>query len=254
MDWRRGWDPRLPQHADFGDVDFDPFDEPYNPPSYGDWWKGSHPFDDNDRRDFHPRSGWTGLPPKKHQGVQYEIDDWAATNGDQGPGHYYHINDHIPRRHNGKPPRKAFVWPIDGKRKSTWGRWKDIGSSKGPDIFVTNLGNRPTRNHWKNRFQDWDPENDERWEDTLRAAPWARRSPAKHYNFYSRKYQWDKPGRYTWSDAIWPRHDADQHDFPLSYRCKHDEWYNMRWAPFGGVPLPEQAFHRRKGDRKRLWK
>jgi hypothetical protein len=247
----------LPQQ--YGSLDGFPWRFDNDPDTYGDWWHIHRGWGDNrDCSDDHNRNRWTGLPPIDHQGREYSQGPypwWPDTNGDGGPGFYYRRNiavrdAHLPSKLR---MRRAFIWPSDGKRKSTWGRWKDLASKKGPDIYVAPLSQRPTRNHWKNRMQDFNLNElgeIESREDASRAMPWANRYLDKPYDFRTRKFRRDRPG--VWADAVWPRHDADQFDQPLSYRCRHDEWYNMRWAPFGGVPLPQYSFHR--NSRKGIWK
>jgi hypothetical protein len=260
MDWYQ-WELGLGRYGEefpesFGLLDDLPHRFEIGPDTYGDWWDHDRLWGDNrDVVDDHFRNIWTGLPPKDHQGVEYTRGPhpmWPDTNGDGGCGSYIHIN--APVRDAHRPAklrmRRAFIWPSDGKRKSTWGRWKDLGSGKGPDIYVAPLSQRPTRNHWKNRMQDINLNEQgeiEAREDARRAMPWARRDPDEPYDFRTREFRKDKPG--VWAEAVWPRYDADQFDNPLSYRCRHGDWYNTRWAPFGGVPLPQYNFHRnpRKG-------
>jgi hypothetical protein len=243
------WRPIVLPHPHLRGVhDWVPWHVPYEPPTGLDlYWDHSDPNDDSDIGNLHLRNDWTGLPPRDHQGFEYRWGRWPDTNGDGGPGDYFHQNAPLAP---GERRRKQFVWPSDGKRKSTWGRWKDLIDSKGPDIFVTNQGHRPTRNQWRNNYQDFD-HLESPWE-AQRAMPWAKRHSEKPYEFRTRRYRRERPG--AWSDAVWPRHEADQFDQPLSYKCRHGDWYNMKWAPFGGVPLPGYSYHRRGRDRKGLWK
>jgi hypothetical protein len=255
---RYWWEDRRNESFGLRDFPFNP--HPFQPPTFGDWWDYARiPGDGRDLVDWHERNIWTGLPPDDHQGREYTAGSypWPDTDGDGGCGGYYHFNRPVRDGHlrPNQKSRRAFVWPSDGKRKSTWGRWKDIAMGTGPDIFVAPRSQRPTRNHWKNRMQDININEQgeiEAQEDASRAMPWAKRHKDKPYDFKTRTFRRDRPG--VWAEAVWPRHEADQYDQPLSYRCRHGDWYNMTWAPFGGVPLPMYSYSRSRKDRKGLWK
>lgn len=223
-----------PLHAGDGLWFPEVFHEPFNPPDYNDWLR-HNPHDYRDRL-YHPDDIEldTGLPPSHHQGRDYIPGPWRYTNGSNGRGDILRWNEPpLPHPH-GKKRRLAFVWPSDGKRKHTWGRWKDILSSRGPDIFVTKHGDRPSRNQWRNNFMDWTPED--QGFNTHIDVPWARRR--EPYDFRERRYRRkEHPGDIFWSDATWPRRGADHYKHPLNYRYGHGGWYNMTWAPFGGTVL-----------------
>ncbi|KAF2425240.1 hypothetical protein EJ08DRAFT_404064 [Tothia fuscella] len=239
-----------PNPWDLGWLDRDPWREPFHPPTYGDWWEGRDDQDDRDEISWHDRNPWTGLPPRNHHGFEYEEVPFPLTNGDGGTGEWIHENRRVPRHANGTSRRKQFVWPSDGKRKGTWGRWKDLMEGKGPDIYVAGQNQRPSRDEWKNRIQD-----DFIFNDAVRPAHrFAKRAGDKHYDFRTRRYRRDYPDRVNWADAIWPRWDADQYDHPLAYRCEHGDWYNLSWAPFGGVRLPMYTTKRERKERRGLWK
>lgn len=122
--------------------------------------------------------------------------------------------------------RPQFVWPRDGRNSSTWGRWKDVVSGKGPDIFVARGGQRPNRNSWARR--PWlDPLLPD---DTLPAMPWA--DSTRPYDFRRRRYKHDD--RWTWWDARWERNRlGKERNYPTAYRCRHGDWYQMNRHPFG---------------------
>jgi hypothetical protein len=231
---------------DLGSFDLFGLGSEFHPPTYNDWWRYGGFYDNRDLR-YGEAGGHvletTGLPPQDCQGFDYKnAGRWTGPSytpeGLRDPGEYW-VN--AP-----KPPgtRKVFVWPSDGKRKSTWGRCKDILQNKGPDIFVATQGQRPIRDRWKNNDQDWYI-ND----DFIGPMPWARRTPDKPYDFRTRKYR--RPKKHTWSDAVWPAWDADNQEFPKSYRCRHGDWHNMAWAPFNGTQLPGHSYPARD---KGLWK
>lgn len=208
---------------------------PFNPPDYIDWLD-HNPWDWRDR-DYSPSDiePGTGLPPRQYQGVEYVPDEWRHTNGNgvPGSGHTLRYNEPAVPHPHGKHRRMAYVWPSDGKRKYTWGRWKDILSSKGPDVFVSKLGDRPSRNQWRNKHMDTTPEDP--GHNTHVDMCWAKRR--KPYDFRSRSYKWSRPGHIVWRDATWPRRGPDHYKQPLNYKCEHGRWYNMNWSPFGGVVL-----------------
>ena len=112
---------------------------------------------------------------------------------------------------SGKPwkPGKskgAFIWPRDKKMRgpptTSWQRWKDLFTGKGPAIFV---GDRtrvePARPVWSNwmEFDDlgYQGQHDDRTPEHL----WR----GKRYDFNARKYtaDWYRPG--VWSDVKWGR-------------------------------------------------
>lgn len=118
----------------------------FNPPNYDDWM-ATNPDDFRDRNwPGNAVEPHTGLPPPNHQGMEYTPGEWRHTNGDGRRGNMLRWNEPRMRDPHGNERRMQFVWPSDGKRKYTWGRWKDILSDKGPDIYVTKQGDRPSRN------------------------------------------------------------------------------------------------------------
>ncbi|KAF2398534.1 hypothetical protein EJ06DRAFT_532268 [Trichodelitschia bisporula] len=130
-------------------------------------------------------------------------------------------------------PRPRFVWPRDGKRTSRLGRAKDLLQGRGPDIFISTHGDRPTRGRWTNRAL-MDPFL---FDNTNDPMPWAKRDPNEQYDFLTRRYR--APQRWTWSDAKWPLKDADRYMHPLAFRCEEGDWFQLRnMAPFPGHFLP----------------
>ena len=107
-----------------------------------------------------------------------------------------------------------LVWPND-KHRGVWGRWKDIFTNKGPDIFLaeqnTRQPERPIWSNWKTRgHQDPDSDNN-RWdrfgkpfrqdEEFLGLFGFQRRDPDMKYDFKTRRYR--KPNENVWSGVRW---------------------------------------------------
>jgi hypothetical protein len=146
---------------------------------------------------------------------------------------------------------KAFVWPKDGRNDSTWGRFKDILQSKGPDMFVTMgaekhdiMYNRPARADWAG----WYLPGDMRWDSSSpfsarKHAPWTSngllggRKEALPYDFRTRQYA--APNRRTWTNAIWqpePRLNKSN-PYPDALRDIAGRWFqDEHYVPhaFGG--------------------
>ena len=110
--------------------------------------------------------------------------------------------------------RWQFVWPND-KHRGIWGRWKDIVTNKGPDIFIAEQGTRqPERPIWSNWKSPGYPHPDDdgpRWgtdgkpfrqeEELVGVFDFQRRDPSMKYDFSTRRYR--KPDENTWSDVVW---------------------------------------------------
>jgi hypothetical protein len=146
---------------------------------------------------------------------------------------------------------KAFVWPKDGKNGTTWGRFKDILTNKGPDIYLTmsadkndRVHNRPTRGTWSGH-RNLDPlsfESSYRF-SSQKNAPWTKkgilggRMPGMSYDFRTRNYQ--VPHARMWTDAVWqpdPRKNK-RNLYPEAIRNIYGEWFQDRhYLPqyFGG--------------------
>jgi hypothetical protein len=158
---------------------------------------------------------------------------------------------------------KAFIWPKDGKRGSTWGRMKDVLQNKGPDIFVAFgarptdcVSNRPPRAQWSGHSH-LDDRGMTFSFNSKKFAPFARaglgsRSHGVRYDFATRKYT--TPYRGMWSDAIWQQepHKKDKwHKYPEALRTVDGHWWqDARQLPqFRGGPRDnklgrgETAFH-----------
>lgn len=138
----------------------------------------------------------------------------------------------VPRR-----PRKRgsqFVWPRDKPHSSILGRWKDVLSGKGPDVWVTRRGSdgphRPVWSGW--RGPGWDnlgykyvdgPDGPDQ--------PLARgRDKTKKFNFRTRKFEHLSPE--MWTDVKYCR----QHRKPIWTRkiIMDEDWYHPYFEVFAG--------------------
>lgn len=151
--------------------------------------------------------------------------------------------------------RCAFIWPKDGKRTSTAGRWADILTGRGPDIHVAkhrgyldghNLGwDAPRRSQWS-RWANLDPflmRN-----ATREPMPWARRGDTTKYDFRTRR--WGRCHDGMWSDVVWPAGARTRDQTPvafnavdgLSWQPAMHPWNGYDIMPFPGNPFPHHFF------------
>ena len=151
--------------------------------------------------------------------------------------------------HGPEPPRhprkrgSQFVWPRDKPHSSIFGRWKELLSDKGPDIWVTRRGSdgphRPVWSGWRTPHPQipgepyWDNLG-YKYVDEPNGPdlPLARgRSPDKKYNFRTRKYEY--PDIHTWTDVKY----CDQHRIPIYQRgiIEDDERYDLFFEDYYGV-------------------
>ena len=108
-------------------------------------------------------------------------------------------------------PRWQFVWPND-KRRGIWGRWKDILTNKGPDIFIaeqnTREPERPIWSNWKTPGPQHPDDHRPRWgngksfrQDQELPGVFAcqRRDLDTKFDFKTRRFR--KPSAEVWSDV-----------------------------------------------------
>ncbi|KAI9723100.1 MAG: hypothetical protein M1828_004348 [Chrysothrix sp. TS-e1954] len=109
-----------------------------------------------------------------------------------------------------KPPKRnyAWIWPND-RNRGAWGRFADILSNKGPDMFIAMNPNRkagasdgPSRKRWTN----WPGEEIDDRQRALDAAnfkggfgPASFRKPLQKYDFRTRRYRY--PRIHDWTDV-----------------------------------------------------
>ncbi len=133
---------------------------------------------------------------------------------------------------------KAFIWPKDGRNGSTWGRFMDIVTNKGPDIFVAFgakktdcLSNGPTRDQWSGHT-NLDDRGIKCQLKPQQFAPWTTkgnlggRAPGLQYDFRTRQYC--KPFEGMWTDAIWqpePYKNRKWNNYPEAVRDLSGQWY-----------------------------
>ena len=134
-------------------------------------------------------------------------------------------------------PRKSgsqFVWPRDKPHRSMWGRWRDVLTSKGPDVWVTRRGSdgphRPVWSGW--RGPAWDNLGykyvDEPDGPDLPLA--SGRDPLAKFNFKTRRFERLNPG--MWTDVKY----CKKHRKPIWIRRinKEDDWYNDHFEHIPG--------------------
>ena len=119
----------------------------------------------------------------------------------------------IPPAHApGSHKKMQVVWPRDKKQGGahTWGRFWDVLSGKGPDMWVKRQGSiGPTKPEWSR----WDegptlgPYSNLRYWDNRdhQVPPWplGHAAEQKQYDFNTRRYEVPHFG--TWSDVKWDR-------------------------------------------------
>lgn len=136
-----------------------------------------------------------------------------------------------PQAAPGSKRKMQVVWPRDKNQKGahTWGRFRDVLSGKGPDMWVKGKGDiGPTRPEWSR----WDMgskggiwHNLGYWDTRDRQIPpWrpGMDDEQKLYNFNTRKYE--VPHDNTWSDVKWDRNGRK----PIYIR---DRWARHHWPP-----------------------
>ncbi|MCJ1243280.1 hypothetical protein MMC30_000477 [Trapelia coarctata] len=151
----------------------------------------------------------------------------------------YFIDPHLPDRHGPMPAwgftqhgkldkegrrNLAFVWPRDkgklNKPLTSWRRWKDAFTNKGPDIWVGREGklepNRPLWSNWMDE-DSWGFGFDNLlYRDNRKARYLSRYNPNRKYDFKKRKYGPPKEG--VWSDVKW---DRERHPRTALYTRDH---------------------------------
>lgn len=138
----------------------------------------------------------------------------------------------IPPRYKPGNGKMQIVWPRDKRQKGahTWGRFRDVLSRRGPDMWVNRKGDiGPTRPEWSR----WDTgpkgglwHNLGYWDTRdKQIPPWRLGMDAeqKQYDFKTRKYELPHPN--TWSDVKWDR----KGEYPVYVR---DRWGEHHVHPF----------------------
>lgn len=153
-----------------------------------------------------------------------------------------------------KNPAYALIWPKDGKHETKWGRFKDIMSNQGPDMYVSISANeseimndRPRRHQWIG-FADTD--DDFIINPSLKARSWTKngalggRTPGLSYDFRTRQY--GRPNRYSWIDAVYkPEKSRSKLDpYPEAIRNHQGRWFQKHAYPPCAI---EGSFHNQQG-------
>ncbi|KAL8987164.1 MAG: hypothetical protein Q9177_003603 [Variospora cf. flavescens] len=118
----------------------------------------------------------------------------------------------VPPAHHPAKRQLQVVWPRDKKQKGphTLGRFWDVLSGKGPDMWIGQRGLKgPTKPEWS-RWDEgpkWGPFDNLGYRDNRdqQVPAWAPGQAARRekYNFKTRKYEVPRFG--TWSDVKWDR-------------------------------------------------
>ena len=131
--------------------------------------------------------------------------------------------------------RWQFVWPND-KPRGTWGRWKDILTNKGPDIFIaeqnTREPERPIWSNWKTRGHQHPDNYDPRWDNDGKpfrqdqefagVFDFQRRDPDMKYDFATRRYR--RPNDHVWSGVRWSKSKPRG---PTEVRDANGSWHPL---------------------------
>ncbi|MCJ1486523.1 hypothetical protein MMC06_006700 [Schaereria dolodes] len=143
--------------------------------------------------------------------------------------------------------RSQWVWPRDKRQTGarTWGRFKDVLTGKGPNIWVSHRGTKdPTRPLWS----EWRDYDNLGYPNRLeKERPGRTDIKGRSYDFKSRTYRRPQPG--IWSDAKWSywknggHYDAryvrgsdgvewsDSQLLRNPWRAHHlDPWHLNRWG------------------------
>ena len=132
-------------------------------------------------------------------------------------------------------PRWQFVWPND-KPRGRWGRWKDIFTNKGPDIFIAEQNTReaelPIWSNWKTRGHQHPDDHEPRWgnngkpfrqdQELVGVFDFQRRDPDMKYDFATRRYR--RPHDNVWTGI--ERSRSNPH-YPTWIRDVHGCWIQL---------------------------
>ncbi|KAF2205004.1 hypothetical protein GQ43DRAFT_363346 [Delitschia confertaspora ATCC 74209] len=156
---------------------------------------------------------------------------WKPEPAEYLPGEGWFQGGH---RRRVKKPHYHFVWPKDGKRGGTMGRWKDILGNKGPDIHVTISADKNDymyNRQRKDRWAGWSIfDDEERPDGSLKYKPsWVRpfRQPGKRYDFHTRKY--GSPTYASWTGVRWQPEPNEGIKYPSALRNYEGKWYEGVW-------------------------
>ena len=109
----------------------------------------------------------------------------------------------------GTPKRRnyAWIWPND-RNRGTWGRFTDIMTGKGPDMYIAMNPNRksgaadgPSRKRWTN-YPDFEQDKRQALLDVANYKghlPGGYRFPDSRYDFRTRRYR--RPYAGMWGDV-----------------------------------------------------
>ncbi|KAL8960282.1 MAG: hypothetical protein Q9193_002988 [Seirophora villosa] len=148
----------------------------------------------------------------------------------------------IPPAHHPGKRQLQVVWPRDKKQKGphTLGRFRDVLSGKGPDMWIGPRGPEgPTKPEWSrwDRGPTWGKFHNLSYRDNRdqQVPAWAPGQAAgnKRYNFKTRKYE--VPRFSTWSDVKWDRKGQhplyNENIFEYNPYTSWWDWYSDELPP-----------------------
>ncbi|KAJ4305221.1 hypothetical protein N0V90_000752 [Kalmusia sp. IMI 367209] len=141
------------------------------------------------------------------------------------------FQDGVPISVKRKDKKYAIVWPKDGKNGNKWGRFKDVVSGKGPDMFVTvgahemdYMCHRPRKPRWAGHT-DLDDRGPDCFVGNVPGVE-SREQRDRAYDFQSRKYHYRFPG--MWTDALWAGSPNSKEIIPDSFKDWTGQWWNRQ--------------------------
>ena len=147
------------------------------------------------------------------------------------------------------------VWPRD-KKNSTWGRWKDIFTGKGPDIWVSKRSSdgphKPVWSGWKRGpTNGWWDNLGYRYMKRNETYPpsWARRPVDERYDFQARKYR-DCHRPDIRSDVKWSN---GKRPVPLYWSDRFGNEYRNINVEVPGYPLWRNPYRYRRRTKRWDW-
>ena len=164
------------------------------------------------------------LPPhlKHFQGRDPKTPDW------QGPRPNWLPDSRKPYKHG--EAKACFIWPRDKHSKkplSSWQRWKDVATGKGPPVFIgSRTSFSPTKDQWSNWLEYDNFGYRVGAPDIINPMP-----DRQKYNFRTRRFTNDPFREDVWSGI---RRGPKGEGIPTMVR----DAYGGEWTSQGGMVPP----------------